>query len=522
MDKEKKKIMATSYEKKQKKKMIMMASVLGVLVIAFAAFMIATGMNKSEEEEMGEESYTLVDVGKSDIVGVTYSYILGEEEEEKENVNVSFKHKDDKWYFADDDKLPISQQTFTSNVVNSIVTMAAGRKIEKPKDINQYGIDKDIFNMVIELKDGSNIELTAGKYNETMGGFYIQKSGDSAIYLMGGDVSETMYDLFRPDVYEYATMDVMPTVTIDILQFIGIYNGKAEVELTYKPDGVEYDLINSSHWYFQAPFSRLMGTVDDKIESCVEIITAIKYYKLADYDATDEELVKYGIEGTDKFYSMSYYMDIKGDNGETTKELYTFKLEIGGLDKSGQYYYVRPVLTNGTYTDVSRKVSCVEKGLIDELIGIDALDYVYRMASYVPFDNMVGGYMEITTPDGNYKVDVAEKVEQLEDGQTKDYKIFTVNGKELASDKAAFVTSFYSKYMTSLFKQIIYDDTLIKEVKPVYTIEYTLVDQPFEKQIVQYTEYDKVFYQVTVDGYTDVLVTREEIDAAFAELANLK
>ncbi len=510
--------MATSYEKKRKKNMIMMGAALVVLAVGLVAFIAIT---KSEEEEQTTDAptYELIDFKASDIVGVSYSYVLGDEE--KENVNVAFEFREDKWFYAEDEKLPVSQGTISKNVIDSIIDFRAGRKIENPKDISQYGIDKDIFNMVIDLKDGSKVEFTAGIYNDTMGGFYLQKSGDSAIYLLGGEIDATLYDLFRPDVYEYATMDVMPNVTADTLQFVGIHNGKANVELTYKPDGVDYDLINSSYWFFQAPFSRLMGTVDDKIEKCIEIITAVNYYKLADYEATDEELEAYGITGTDKYYSMSYYVESEGEDGKTKKELYTYKMEIGKLDKSGKYYYVRPILSNDTLSDVSRKVSCVQKTVIEDLLGIDALDYVYRMASYIPLDNVVNGYMDITTPDGSYKVDVAEDKRTLEDGAEQEYKIYTVNGTQLSEKESTPVTSFYSKYMTAFFKQIIYDEEMIKEINPVYTVEYKLKDQPFETQKVEYTVYDNNFYQVTVDGYTDVLVSRIEIDTAFAELKAL-
>ncbi len=76
--------------------------------------------------------------------------------------------------------------------------------------------------------------------------------------------------------------------------------------------------------------------------------------------------------------------------------------------------------------------------------------------------------------------------------------------------------------MQSFIQQIIYDDSLIKEIDPVYTIEYDLENvEGIDKMVVQYTLYDDNYYQVTVDGSTDVLVSRQDIDKAFAEFDKL-
>jgi len=76
--------------------------------------------------------------------------------------------------------------------------------------------------------------------------------------------------------------------------------------------------------------------------------------------------------------------------------------------------------------------------------------------------------------------------------------------------------------MMSFVKQFFYDDSKKKEVNPTYTVEYNLVNQSIEKQVVQYTQYDENFYQVTVDGYTDVMVSKQDIDDAFALFAAIQ
>jgi len=521
MDKEKKKIMATSYEKKRQKKMIMLSAVLGVLLIAMLGFLIITKLSEEEQQTSAEEYIYVTNLKAAEVVGIEYSYVVGEEDE-KETISNAFEFRDTKWYYTEDDKFPVAQSTVATNLVEPILKLRAGRKIENPENVEQYGISKDVFNVIITLSDGTKMELTAGEYNETMGGFYMKKSGDNAVYLIGGEVDETFYECYREDVYEYAVMDTMPGVTSDVLEFISINNGLARIEFVYKEDGVDYDFINSSYWYFQAPFSRLMGTVDDKIEDALDIVTSVAFYKLADYDATEEELEKYGITGTDKYYSMSYYVKVTDEDGKESKQLCNYKLEIGDLDKSGDFYYVRPVTTIGEIVEKSNLVSCIPKVTIEELLGLDALDYVYRIASYIPLNNVLGGHMDITVNDKTYKLEMFEESKPVEEiGGTQKYNSFELNDKLLSKEEGEYITKFYSAYMTSFFRQIIYDDSLIKEIDPVYTIKYTLVDQQFESQLVQYTVYDDVFYQVTVDGCTDVLVSREDIDAAFANLNEL-
>lgn len=516
MDKEKNEMM-TSYEKKKRRNLIMLVAVLVVLIAVVFVYPLLKN-NKKAEEGSATEEYNLLDINKGDIVNIHYSYLLTDEDEatDDKKVDIGFVFKDKKWFLEGDDNFPVSQSTVNSNLVNGIVDMKVGRKIENPGELDQYGISEDIFKLDITLKDNSVITVTAGKYNEVMTGYYIKTSEDDAVYMAGGKIEEYLYDLYREDPYEYATLDTIPKYSADTLQFISIKNGIGNVELTYKADGVDYDFVNSSYWYFQAPFSRLMPTVDDKIEDCVNIVKGVAYFMLADYEATDEELKEYGITDSDASYSISYYEEIENADGDTVKQLNVFKLEIGKLNTEKECYYVRPILTEGDEITVSRKVSYVDKETIDKLFGIDPLDYMYRYANYISFDNLLnGGYMEITKDDKTYKVEVREYIEIVNGNQEQKRKEYKIDGVVLDGDQKNNFTEFYSEFMKSFVKQIFYDPSMKKEVNPTYTVKYHLVDQPIEEQIVQYTEYDKDFYQVTVDGYTDVLISKEDLDIAF-------
>ena len=520
--------MTTSYEKKKKRNLIMLLSVLVVLLVA--AIVVPKLLNKKEEENNTEDELMyLTNINKADITAIHYSYVQKAENDEgkDKNVDIKFVFKDSRWYLDGDDDFPVSQGNVSQNLVEGITKFQVGKKIENPGDLSKYGLDENIFKIDVGLKDGSVVTITAGQYNEVMNGYYVSVSGDDAVYMVGGTREDTIYDLFRSNVYEYAVMDTLPSVSSDTLQFISIVNGIGKVELTYKADGVDYDLVNSSYWFFQAPFSRLMPTVDDKIDDAISIITGMSYSLLADYNATDEELKKYGITDSQTYYSISYYEDKKDDSatssdGETEKILKTYKMIIGSLNEAGDSYYVRPVTSDGVTTEESRKISLVDKDTIENLLGIDPIDYMYRYATYVSFNDLLGGgYMQITTPNSTGKVTIEEYSEKLNDGGEQKYKKYFLDDKELSEDDGKAISNFYNKYMTSFVKQIFYEDTKKVEVNPTYTIEYHLVGKSIEKQVVQYTKYDDNFYQVTVDGYTDVMVSKQDIDDAFAILASL-
>ncbi len=505
--------MAKSLSKKRKRNMIILLSCLCLVIIAAIAVALIT--LKEEAEEETEETIYVLNVRESQIKKFRYAYT----NDDDVSCDYTFVLKDDVWYYEDDLDFPVAQTTFEENVISNFASIEAGRYIEDPDDLSLYGLDDPVFTCVITLTDGTEVTITCGDYNEAVSAFYAKCSLDDGVYMLGGTVESSFEEMCQINIYEYATLDSIPGFTADTMSYLGFKDGDIEVKFYYEEDFVEYDLLKYSYWYIGSPFERLVPVVSDKMDDFLETLEGLEYEMTADYYATDEELEEYGLKDSTKAITFAFYATVTDDDGNSEVITETYKIEVGNITDDGLYYYVRPVTSysNSLTKSSSRYVSLISKSSVEALIDLDPLDYMYRYPIYVTVGNMVGGTTTITTPSGSYTIGAVQLV-SADDSISYDY---TIDGVDLSEDQDSTFQSFYSDYMMSFVKQLIYYEEDEVEVDPTYEVYYLLTDSTVSEILVQFTVYDEDFYQVTVDGASDMLVAREEVDAAFETFEGL-
>ena len=158
--------------------------------------------------------------------------------------------------------------------------------------------------------------------------------------------------------------------------------------------------------------------------------------------------------------------------------------------------------------------------LVDALLGIDPLDYIYKYVIYVKITDVANenGNITFDTPDGQFVLENKSVVKQ--DDTTED-DIYYLNGELMDEDD---VEDFYLGILSKAWiERIIYDkSTVITDKEPTYTITYNRnKDDYYGNAVVEYTEYDMNYYQATVNGVTDVLVNKRILDETMAQLKKM-
>jgi hypothetical protein len=298
-----------------------------------------------------------------------------------------------------------------------------------------------------------------------------------------------------------------------------------EIQLAYFEDGYETDLIGQCKWFFGTPFSYMRSAETNNIDDLQsDVFSSIQYSKLANYHPTQEELENYGLTGNDRQYIIHDTVT-DDDTGITYK--HSQIVNFGNYDEDSDCYYARVTEITGNTQNISDNVYLVSKTSVDSLLGIDPLNYVYKQVVYVKLSDVAGdenSNIVFDTPDGEYTL--VNKSTFREDG-TEDENIYYING-ELMNESD--VEDFYFEILANCgIEQIIYDrSTIVEGVEPTYTITYNrnkeeYTDSFYGNQIVvTYTLYNSSYYQVSVNGYTDILVNKRVMDESMALLTEMK
>lgn len=174
--------------KKQQRQMLML---LGLLAAVVAGFFGLKQYNKVQSElpEEKEESITIVDMNRDDIVKFSYDY---------EGVTYSFVKEEDTWYYAEDRSLNIDQSSIGLKTMK-VCPLEAEQVIENVTDMTQYGLDEPSKTLQFETATESVI-LYVGNYNAVSKVYYMCKPSES-----------TVYTVLTPNVtvFDYALEDLI-------------------------------------------------------------------------------------------------------------------------------------------------------------------------------------------------------------------------------------------------------------------------------------------------------------------------
>lgn len=162
-----------------------------ILVFLIAGFFGLKQYNKVQSEKPQEDdTITVIDVAKEDVVKFSYDY---------EGVTYSFEKEDDVWYYADDHSITLNQNSINA-MVNRIAPLTAQQVIKDVTDMTQYGLDEPAKRIQFETTTASYI-VELGNFNDVASVYYAKLPSESTVYTVMSPVM-TVFNRDLEDLIE--------------------------------------------------------------------------------------------------------------------------------------------------------------------------------------------------------------------------------------------------------------------------------------------------------------------------------
>ncbi len=500
----------TTLKQKRKKNLIAVLSVIVVLVVLVVAVKLLTSEKSKDEDTEGvvTEAFKIATISESSVKKIDYV---------SDGKTFSFAYENDAWTYTDDKNFPLDQNRITSKFLDSFFAITSERKITvEDGSYAKYGLDNP--SITLTFTDNNKIATTylMGSYNSVIGGYYVTVKDSKEIYV----IDDTMLQICRDNIYDFATVETIPSFSTDALNSLSVTNNGVKVRLLLKTEGDESDLTGYAKWFFKEPFQNIRGCESGKINNDdMTMFTGLQYTKMAKYNPTTDDLTEYGIKGSNNTYELSY----KGTDEEGNDEEHVFKLSIGKLDDTGSYYYVQGVDYVGLIKNQTSAVYLMDTSLVTALLAFNPMDYLFKYVAFVKLDDIANSSIDIKTPDKSYKLEY--KVVKSVGGssgseESTDGEAYYVDGELM--DSTNFKT-YYTEFIKLSAERIIYDQSTVVEGEPDYTFVYhRVVDDVYGEITVKFIPYNVNYYEANINGVTEFLVNKRDVKNLITDLESLK
>ena len=325
--------------KRLKKLSILLAILVVVCVAAFC-------MNRYEErkEEIKNTDEVILALNNNDVNALSFSY---------SDTALSFhKSEDGTWLYDEDAAFPVDSDMM-DKLISIFNSFGASFIIENVDDYSQYGLDNPTCTITLFTSD-SDYTVTLGAYS-TMDQKRYVSTGDGNVYLVSVDPFDT-YEVTLPDMIKH---DELPRLTeADSMSFNGTikntmddksstYNSSSSTDGNSSDVGAGDDIIVDYTIYQEAEntftycaddiyFTNNKNDGEDeilaldtaKVKSYLSTIGSVKHTDYVTYNASDEEITRYGLDTPELTINVTYTA-ADDDNVEAEESL---KLGIGTAD----------------------------------------------------------------------------------------------------------------------------------------------------------------------------------------------
>lgn len=216
--------------KNQSKQLVLL---LVLLLCLTAGFFGLKQYNKVQSEKTEEDTITVTDAAKEDVIRFTYDY---------EGKTYSFEKEEDTWYYAEDHSLTINQNSINA-MVNRIAPLKAEQAINDVEDLSQYGLEDPAKQIQFETAaDSYTLEL--GNFNDVVSVYYARLSSDNTVYTVLSPVmtvfNRDLEDLVE-ETEEESTEEKAEQVEETAGEGIAVEAGKEAGEEVAEENGEEFE-----------------------------------------------------------------------------------------------------------------------------------------------------------------------------------------------------------------------------------------------------------------------------------------
>lgn len=488
----------TKAAKKKTNNIIIMAVLVVVLV---AAFIIIKLVNREQAVEVEDFSYPITSLKSGQIESVVYDY--------RDGSHAYIKNVDGTWYNGDDMDFPFSSSGFDSQFVEKFVAITATKKItEYEGGLEALGLDNPELTVSVTGKNSVTTTYKMGNYNPTMGLYYIMINDDEeSIYMVADDLAY----ICRADIYDYASIDSFPVYSTDTLDFIEFKSGTSTSKLYYKEESSKEDITGYEwNWFFGEPFTRLMPCESSKMETLQEdTLQKLSYSKTVNYKATEEDMAEYGLDNPRGSYTINCY--VKDEEGNITENKASITVYIGNLNSEEGGYYTREIKTIGLTQEKSNVVRIMESAGAEAVLGINPLEYILQNVLFLSINDIDGTSITFNNGQKDYVFSY-----ESGDADNKDDDVYKQGDREV--DDKKFRDLWYQ--MTCIApERILTEKVSTSDMEAVYTIFADRNKEDYYGDItVRFIKYDATYYQVEINGVTDMVMRKKEVDDFFKAL----
>jgi len=445
-----------------------------ILVLLIAACFITVKLVQKKTLESADSSETVLQIDDTAITQLSWNY-NGEE--------LSFVRSEDTWTDAYDTSYPLDTSEIDA-LVTQISNLSSAKTIESPSDLSQYGLAEPVLTVNVTADQ----QYTVSFGNETkMGGQVYFTTGDGNVYVSPDTTTYSNFCTGRLDLLKKETLPDMS----EIVSFTA--------EDAANPLYIEYDAesgraYSDSYVWFGIDNGNTITLDTDSASTLVDTIRYLSWQSCVAYNVSQEDLANYGLDAPEAVVTINYK---NADSGEVQ----SFVLKVGDRADTETCYAM---------IDGSNIVYTVSSTVLDTLLETTYSDMLPDEVLLMDWGSVKSMDIDIGGTTYTLVRETAETETDEESGSSITETVWTLNGQQVDLEDAL-------GDLTSLTGTV---DTSISGVQgntaASFQIHRNTANSP-EVSLV-FTEYDDTYYAVTLNGTTNLLLSRETADEVLSEI----
>lgn len=221
-------------------------------------------------------------------------------------------HKDETWLYDEDEAFPVDQEK-VAEMLEQFEAFGVSFIIEEVEDFAQYGLDDPACTIWLTA-GGQDYEIVLGDFSSLDAQRYVS-IGDGNVYLVKEDPSES-FNVGIDDMIDHDETPRFDNVTA--IRF----SGAEEHDIFTTEDSV--DTYCPTDIYFLRSGSENLPLDTSRVEIYLTAIDDLSLTNYVSYNATEEELARYGLDDPELTVTVDYTAE--DDEGNETAETYVLHI----------------------------------------------------------------------------------------------------------------------------------------------------------------------------------------------------
>ncbi|WP_367924937.1 DUF4340 domain-containing protein [uncultured Ruthenibacterium sp.] len=303
---------------------------LGVLVVACA---VTFGVSRYEthKEQIQNSDEIILEVASDSVESLSW---------ETDSESLAF-HKDENWIYDDDENFPVDEEKI-NELLEPFQEFGVSFVIEDVDDLAQYGLTNPVCTIQLGTAE-QDYTILVGDYS-TMDSERYVSIGDGNVYLVPEDPMDE-FDAVLSDMIDHDEVPSFEQVTQ--IQF----SGDEEYQISYEEDSA--DTYREEDVYF-TELDGVKSPLDTSlVDSYLQNLESMDLTNYVTYNATQEDLEKYGLDAPELTISVEYTFE--NEDEETTEGTFVLNVSRDPNEQTTEESEVSSQTTNDESQDAEEE-----------------------------------------------------------------------------------------------------------------------------------------------------------------------